>query len=127
MMCISDLNPQMQFRPLNTEEYRKIINIPIRIHHKEPALETPTGTPHLAATRPPRAARAVTKSWTQNWLTPENWFHPTTSTGIWSLSHTTQTTSMYTIGTTSIQELGVTRSYEEDPNIIIHRFEVEAL
>ena len=127
MMCISDLNPQMQFRPFNTEEYRKIsskiINIPIGIDHKEPALETPTGTPHLAATRPPRAGRAVT----ENWLTSSGTTPWATSLEIWSKSHyeSTQTTSWRT--PTTIHELGVTRSYEEDPNIIIHRFEVEAL
>ena len=120
MMCISDLNPQMQFQNLNLSS--KIIS-PIRKHH-EPALEASTGTPHLAATRRPRAARAATKSLTANWLTTSEIHSTTTPITINTWSPTSFWPSM---ATTSIQELGVTRSYEEDPNIIIHRFEVEAL
>lgn len=122
MMCISDLNPQMQFQNLNLSS--KTIS-PIRKYYQEPALEASTGTPHLAATRPPRAARALTKSWTENWLI-SSVIPSTTSTYI--SSHTipsAQTTS--TMATTSIQELGVTRSYEEYENEFIHRLEVEAL
>ena len=121
-MCISDLNPQMQFQNLNLSS--KIIS-PIRKYHQEPALEVSTGTPHLAATRPPRAARAPTKSWTHNWLTTGE-TSPTTSTWDHTISGTTQTTSMLSSPTMSIQELGVTRSFEEYQNEFIHRLEVEA-
>ena len=121
-MCISDLNPQMQFQNLNLSS--KIIS-PIRKYHQEPALEVSTGTPHLAATRPPRAARAPTMRWTPNWLiTGET--SPTTSTWDHTISGTTQTTSMLSSPTMSIQELGVTRSFEEYQNEFIHRLEVEA-
>ena len=118
-MCISDLNPQMQFQNLNLSS--KIIS-PIIKHHHEPPLEASTGTPHLAATRPPRAVRAANwKSWTANWLT--------TSWPTWPTSPTASTsTSFWTsMPTASIQELGVTRSYEEYHNEFIHRLEVEAL
>ena len=124
-MCISDLNPQMQFQNLNLSS--KTIS-PIRKYHQEPALEASTGTPHLAATRPPRAARALTKSWTENWLI-SSVIPSTTSTYISSRTiPSAQTTSiMISMATTSIQELGVTRSYEEYQNEFIHRLEVEAL
>ena len=119
-MCISDLNPQMQFQNLNLSS--KIIS-PIRKHH-EPALEVSTGTPHLAATRRPRAARAATKSLTANWLTTSG-FHPTTTPiTTWSPTSTSFWPSMTPI---SIQELGVTRSYEKYHNEFIHRLEVETL
>ena len=122
-MCISDLNPQMQFENLNMSS--KIIS-PIRKQNKPTARVNEPVTHHLAAT-----IRPTTEERTTPYPTPTTpW--PTASTHIaWdtlsSHSAITQTTEYITQTTeyiiTTTQELGVTRSYEKYHNEPIKRLD----
>ena len=143
MMCISDLNPQIQFENLNLNS--KIIS-PMR--KTEPARETSTGTvhppvaptsaptsgtPHLAATRPQKQAAKnywQTKNWsahtTTTWPTTLASTHTTTNTPMtpseairWPTPYAIWPTPLMEM--TTIQELGVTRSYKEYHNQSIYR------
>ena len=124
MMCISDLNPQIQFQNLNLSS--KIIS-PMR--EPEPARETSTGTPHLAATRPQK--QAAKNNWqTENWIGYDILTTTTLST-TYSPTYTPVTPLSTTairlwptplMEMTTIQELGVTRtSYKEYHNQSIYR------
>ena len=128
-MCISDLNPQIQFQNLNLSS--KIIS-PMR--KTEPVRETSTDilTPHLAATRPQKQAA-------KNYLQTEYWIvHSTLTTTALSTTYSPTYTPVTPLSSTTsaairswptplmemttIQELGVTRtSFKEYHNQSIYR------
>ena len=117
-MCISDLNPQMQFENLNMSS--KTIS-PIRKQNKPTARVNEPVTHHLAATiRPTKEVNY----WTTPYSTPYSSWDTLliSSTHATSSSHTTITHTTE-ITTTTTQELGVTRSYEKYHNEPIRRFE----
>ena len=106
-MCISDLNPQMQFENLNMS--LKIIS-PIRKQNKPTARVNEPVTNHLAATIRPTTEERTT---------------PYTPYGPYSTPYTAWTTRIAwehsTLTTT--QELGLTRSYQTNHNEHIKRLE----
>ena len=115
-MCISDLNPQMQFENLNMSS--KIIS-PIRKQNKPTARVNEPVTHHLAATIRPTTEE---KYWTTPYSTPYSaWETISTHTTSFrsAISHTTETTL------TTTHELGVTRSYEKYHNEPIKRLEFD--
>ena len=116
-MCISDLNPQMQFENLNMSS--KIIS-PIKKQNKPTARVNEPVTHHLAAT-----IRPTTEERTTPYPTPSTAW-PTASSIAWetssfhsAISRTTETTL------TTTHELGVTRSYEKYHNEPIKRLEFD--
>ena len=109
-MCISDLNPQMQFENLNLSS--NIIS-PIRKQTKPTARVNEPVTHHLAATIRPTTEE---KYWTTPYILLISSTHATSSSHT-AISHSTETTL------TTTQELGMTRSYQTYHNEHIKRFE----
>lgn len=118
MMCISDLNPQMQFENLNMSS--EIIS-PIRKQNKPTARVNEPVTHHLAATiRPTKEVNYWTTPYILHSTPYSAWetfsTHTTTSSHT-AISHTTEITL------TTTQELGVTRLIEKDHNEPTKRLE----